>query len=32
MAPNDPMMTSTGDAICRPLSQGGLVTDGVAYR
>ena len=32
MAPNDPMMTSAGDAICRLLSQGGLVTDGVAYR
>ena len=32
MAPNDPMMTSTVDAICQPLSKGGLVSDGMAYR
>jgi GH15 family glucan-1,4-alpha-glucosidase len=32
MAPNDPMMISTVDAICQPLSNGGLVSDGMAYR
>jgi GH15 family glucan-1,4-alpha-glucosidase len=32
MAPNDPMMVSTVDAIMRPVSQGGLFCDGMVYR
>jgi GH15 family glucan-1,4-alpha-glucosidase len=32
MAPNDPRMLSTVDAIRRPLSQGGLAADGLVYR
>ena len=32
MAPNDPRMLSTVDAIRRPLSQGGLTANGLVYR
>jgi GH15 family glucan-1,4-alpha-glucosidase len=32
MTPDDPMMTSTVDAICKPRSQGGLLSDGMVYR
>ncbi|OAI51319.1 glucoamylase [Planctomycetaceae bacterium SCGC AG-212-F19] len=32
MAPSDPRMLSTIDAICRPLDQGGLLADGLVYR
>ena len=32
MAPNDPRMLSTIDAIRRPLSEGGLAADGLVYR
>jgi GH15 family glucan-1,4-alpha-glucosidase len=32
VAPNDPRMLSTIDAIRRPLSQGGLAADGLVYR
>lgn len=32
MAPNDPKMLSTIDAINRPPGQGGLVSDGLVYR
>jgi len=32
MAPNDPMMRSTVEAICKPISQGGLMLDGMVYR
>jgi GH15 family glucan-1,4-alpha-glucosidase len=32
MAPNDPMMRSTVDAIFQPLSKGGLTVDGMVYR
>jgi GH15 family glucan-1,4-alpha-glucosidase len=32
MAPNDPRMLSTVDAIRRPLDQGGLAADGLVYR
>jgi len=32
MAPNDPMMISTVDAICQPLAKGGLMSDGMVYR
>ena len=32
MSPTDPKMTQTLDAICRPLSKGGLLSDGGVYR
>jgi GH15 family glucan-1,4-alpha-glucosidase len=32
MSPNDPKMTQTLDAICRPIAQGGLLSDGNVYR
>jgi len=32
MSPSDPKMLSTLDAICRPLPQGGLLSDGMVYR
>src|SRR5262245_23536901 len=32
MAPNDPRMISTIDAIARPLDKGGLLADGLVYR
>jgi GH15 family glucan-1,4-alpha-glucosidase len=32
MTPDDPMMISTVEAINRPVSKGGLVTDGMVYR
>src|ERR1700682_2811490 len=32
MAPNDPRMLSTVDAIRRPLSAGGVAADGLVYR
>ena len=32
MSPTDPKMTQTLDAICRPFSQGGLLSDGGVYR
>jgi GH15 family glucan-1,4-alpha-glucosidase len=32
MAPNDPRMVSTLDAIRRPIDQGGLAADGLVYR
>jgi GH15 family glucan-1,4-alpha-glucosidase len=32
MAPNDPRMLSTIDAISRPLDKGGLMADGLVYR
>jgi GH15 family glucan-1,4-alpha-glucosidase len=32
MSPTDPKMTQTLDAICRPVSQGGLLSDGSVYR
>ncbi len=32
MAPNDPMMYSTIDAICQPWSKGGLLLDGMVFR
>jgi GH15 family glucan-1,4-alpha-glucosidase len=32
MAPNDPMFGTTVDAICRPVSEGGLLLDGMVYR
>ena len=32
MAPNDPRMLSTLDAIRRPLAEGGLAADGLVYR
>lgn len=32
MSPNDPKMTQTLDAVCRPLSQGGLLSDASVYR
>jgi len=32
MAPNDPRMLSTLDAIRRPLTAGGLAADGLVYR
>jgi GH15 family glucan-1,4-alpha-glucosidase len=32
MAPNDPRMLSTIDAIMKPLDQGGLLADGLVYR
>ena len=32
MSPTDPKMTQTLDAICRPLSKGGLMSDGGVYR
>lgn len=32
MAPNDPRMLSTLDAILKPPSEGGLVSDGLVYR
>jgi len=32
MAPTDPKLASTVDAICRPVSQGGLLLDGMVYR
>ena len=32
MAPTDPMLASTVDAIYRPVSQGGLLLDGMVYR
>jgi GH15 family glucan-1,4-alpha-glucosidase len=32
MAPNDPRMQSTVDAISRPVSKGGLMLDGMLYR
>ena len=32
MSPTDPKMTQTLDAICRPISQGGLLSDGNVYR
>ena len=32
MAPNDPRMLSTMDAIRRPLDEGGLAADGLVYR
>jgi GH15 family glucan-1,4-alpha-glucosidase len=32
MAPTDPMLGSTVDAICRPVSEGGLLLDGMLYR
>lgn len=32
MTPDDPMMISTIDAISRPVSQGGLYSDGMVYR
>jgi GH15 family glucan-1,4-alpha-glucosidase len=32
MSPNDPRMTQTLDAICRPESEGGLLCDGSVYR
>ena len=32
MSPTDPKMTQTLDAICRPISQGGLLSDGSVYR
>ena len=32
MSPTDPKMRKTIDAICRPLSQGGLLSDGMVYR
>ena len=32
MTPDDPMMISTVEAISRPVSEGGLVTDGMVYR
>ena len=32
MSPNDPKMLSTLDAICLPLTRGGLLSDGMVYR
>ncbi len=32
LAPNDPMLNSTVDAICQPWSKGGLLLDGMLYR
>ena len=32
MSPTDPNMTQTLDVICRPISQGGLLSDGSVYR
>ena len=32
VAPNDPRMLATVDAIRKPVSQGGLATDGLIYR
>jgi GH15 family glucan-1,4-alpha-glucosidase len=32
MAPNDPRMLTTLDAICRPLAAGGLAANGLVYR
>ena len=32
MTPDDPMMVSTVDAISRPVSEGGLYSDGMVYR
>lgn len=32
VTPNDPMMRSTVDAICQPISKGGLMLDGMIYR
>ena len=32
LAPNDPLMASTVDAICKPVSEGGLMFDGMLYR
>ena len=32
MSPTDPQMTQTVDAICGPVSQGGLLCDGNVYR
>src|SRR5262249_22539027 len=32
MAPNDPRMLHTVDAICKPLDKGGLAADGLIYR
>jgi GH15 family glucan-1,4-alpha-glucosidase len=32
MTPDDPMMVSTVDAIVRPVSEGGLYSDGMVYR
>ena len=32
LAPGDPRLKSTVDAICRPISEGGLMTDGMLYR
>src|SRR5215469_6697078 len=32
LAPTDPMLASTVDAIYRPVSQGGLLRDGMVYR
>jgi GH15 family glucan-1,4-alpha-glucosidase len=32
MAPNDPRMLNTVDAISRPLAEGGLAADGLVYR
>src|SRR5262245_6784983 len=32
MAPNDPRMLHTVDAICQPLGAGGLAADGLVYR
>ena len=32
MAPNDPRMLATVDAIRKPLAQGGLAADGLVYR
>ncbi len=32
LAPADPRLKSTVDAICRPVSEGGLMTDGMLYR
>jgi len=31
-APNDPRMLATVDAICKPVTQGGLAADGLVYR
>ena len=32
MSPSDPKMTQTLDALCRPVAQGGLLSDGTVYR